>query len=124
MAAVTALASLAQGNQPSAAFSQALGASVLQQAAAALLPLGQNNVSLAAGMQLLQQVSLGRPLCFMADVDAAGLVNTSAAGGSSGSSQWQQQTGVGGLFDDCEGNEDQVLAGFMQKVGEAVEQLL
>eukprot|EP00775_Hariotina_reticulata_P006975 gene6975-7190_t len=43
MAAVTALASLAQGNQPSAAFSQALGATVLQQAAATLLPLGPNN---------------------------------------------------------------------------------
>lgn len=110
---LAALGTLAQGGTPDAAFSQAVGAAVLQQAAGALLPGLPNGISIAAGLQLLQQVSLGQPLCFMTDVDASSLVPTRAAASGSVSS------GTGGLFEDGE----EGLQAFLGQLEEAVEEL-
>lgn len=131
MSGLTALATLAQGGQPDAAFSRALGMAVLQQAATSLLPgLSSglpNGLSLAASLALMQSVSAGQPLCLMTEVDAAGLgasgAGAAAAGGvGAAEGQWRLGGGEGGLFE--EGEEGGVLAGFMSKLEEAVEQVL
>lgn len=128
MAGLTALATLAQGGQPDAAFSKALGMAVLQQAAGSLVPglaSGPNGLSLAASLELMQSVSAGQPLCLMTEVDAAGLGASSAAvaaGVGSGEGLWRLGGGEGSLFE--EGGEGGVLGEFMSKVEEAVEQLL
>jgi hypothetical protein len=123
LAGLAALGTLAQGGTPSAAFSQALGAAVLQQAAGSLLPgMLPNGLTAAAGLQLLQQVSAGQPLCYMTDVDASNLVSAggAAAGAGAGAAQGGWSSGVGGLFED---DEAAVQAWFTQ-LEEAVEQLL
>lgn len=128
MAGLSALATLAQGGQPDAAFSRALGMAVLQQAAGSLIPgltSGPNGLSLAASLELLQSVSAGQPMCLMTEVDAAGLGSSSvgvAAGGVSSGGAWGLGGGEGGLFE--EGEEGGVLGGFMSKLEEAVEQVL
>lgn len=132
MSGLTALATLAQGGQPDAAFSRALGMAVLQQAATSLLPgLSSglpNGLSLAASLELMQSVSAGQPLCLMTEVDAAGLgasgAGAAAAAGGVGAAegQWRLGGGEEGLFE--EGEEGGVLAGFMSKLEEAVEQVL
>lgn len=125
---LTALATLAQGGQPDAAFSRALGMAVLQQAATSLIPglgSGLNGLSLGASLELMQSVSAGQPLCLMTEVDAGGLGGSAvgvAAGGSAADGQWRLGGGEGGLFE--EGEEGGVLAGFMSKLEEAVEQVL
>jgi hypothetical protein len=124
LAGLAALGTLSQGGTPSAAFSQALGAAVLQQAAGSLLPgMLPNGLSAAAGLQLLQQVSAGQPLCYMTEVDATSLVSAGgvAAGGTAaggGAGGWGSS--AGGLFDD----EEAGVQAFFSQLEEAVEQLL
>lgn len=131
MSGLTALATLAQGGQPDAAFSRALGMAVLQQAATSLLPglsSGLNGLSLPASLALMQSVSAGQPLCLMTEVDAAGLgasgAGAAAAAGGVGAAegQWRLGGDDGGLFE--EGEEGGVVAAFMSKLEEAVEQVL
>jgi hypothetical protein len=119
LAGLAALGTLSQGGTPSAAFSQALGAAVLQQAAGSLLPgMLPNGLSAAAGLQLLQQVSAGQPLCYMTEVDATSLV--SAGGVAAGASAGGWGSSAGGLFDD----EEAGVQAFFSQLEEAVEQLL
>lgn len=128
MSGLTALATLAQGGQPDAAFSRALGMAVLQQAATSLVPgltSGPNGLSLAASLQLMQSVSAGQPLCLMTEVDVGGLGASAAgvaAGGAAAEGQWRLGGGEGGMFE--EGEEGGVLGGFFSKLEEAVEQVL
>ncbi|KAF8059999.1 hypothetical protein HT031_004937 [Scenedesmus sp. PABB004] len=100
---------------PDAAFAQAVGAAVLQQAAAALLPggLAPNGLNAGAALALLQQVSLGQPLCLMSEVDAAGLGSSSAAlAGAAGGASSE-------LFDEDEGAGP--LAGLLAQLDEALD---
>lgn len=130
---LTAFGTLAQGGQPDAAFSRALGMAVLQQAATSLLPglsSGPNGLSLAASLQLMQSVSAGQPLCLMTDVDvgslgAPGAATVGATGASAGvgDGQWRLGSGEGGLFEDGEAEEGGVLGGFMSKLEQAIEQV-
>jgi hypothetical protein len=120
LAGLAALGTLAQGGSPSAAFSQALGAAVLQQAAGSLLPgMLPNGLTAAAGLQLLQQVSAGQPLCYMTDMDASSLVSGGGVAAGAGAAGGLS-SGLGGLFED---DEAAVQAWFTQ-LEEAVEQLL
>eukprot|EP00878_Enallax_costatus_P002709 GHUV01002898.1.p1 GENE.GHUV01002898.1~~GHUV01002898.1.p1 ORF type:complete len:287 (+),score=89.13 GHUV01002898.1:3-863(+) len=124
-AGLAALSTLTnQGSNPSIAFQQAIGAAVLQQAATALLPNAPNGISLAAGLQLLQQVSLGQPLCFMTEVDVNSLVSTSGVGIGSANGSGAGFSGLGseglpGLFDDTEESTSQ---GLWSQVEDVVEQ--
>ncbi|KAF6255484.1 peptidase family S49-domain-containing protein [Scenedesmus sp. NREL 46B-D3] len=123
LAGLAALGTLSQGGTPSAAFSQALGAAVLQQAAGSLLPgMLPNGLSAAAGLQLLQQVSAGQPLCYMTDVDASSLVSAGgvAAGAGAAAFNGGVSSGVGGLFDD----DEAAVQAFFTQLEDAVEQLL
>jgi hypothetical protein len=123
LAGLAALGTLSQGGTPSAAFSQALGAAVLQQAAGSLLPgMLPNGLSAAAGLQLLQQVSAGQPLCYMTEVDATSLVSAggvAAGAGAAGRGGWSSSS-AGGLFDDDEAG----VQAFFSQLEEAVEQML
>lgn len=123
LSGLTALATLAQGGQPDAAFSRALGMAVVQQAATSLVPGltgGPNGLSVAAGLELLQSVSAGQPLCLMTEVDV-GSLGVSATGGAA-DGQWRLGGGEGGLFE--EGQEGGVLGDFASRIEEALEQLL
>jgi hypothetical protein len=124
MSGLSALATLAQGGQPDAAFSRALGLAVLQQAATSLLPglmTAPGGLSLAAGVQLLSSVSAGQPLCLMTDVDA-GALGASPVGSSGAAAAAGSYGGEGSLFDDAQ--EGGWLSGMASKVDEALEQLL
>ena len=126
MSGLTALATLAQGGQPDAAFSKALGTAVLQQAATSLLPgltAGPNGLSLAAGLELLQSVSAGQALCLMTDVDVGGLGSSVGVSGGAADGQWRLGGGAGGLFEE-DGEEGGVLGGFFSKLEEGLEQVL
>jgi protease-4 len=118
VAGLAAMSSIAQGTTPAAAFQQAVGAAVLQQTAAALLPTAPNGISLDAGMQLLQQVSAGQPLCFMTEVDVNSLGSSSS---SSSSNSGSPASGIPGLFDDVEEN---MVQGVLSQLGEVVDHWL
>lgn len=124
LAGLAALGSLAQGGTPSAAFSQALGAAVLQQAAGSLLPgMLPNGLTAAAGLQLLQQVSAGQPLCYMTEVDASSLVSAggvAVGAGAAGAAAGGLSSGLGGLFED----EEAPMQALFTQLEEAFEQLL
>jgi hypothetical protein len=125
LAGLAALGTLSQGGTPSAAFSQALGAAVLQQAAGSLLPgMLPNGLSAAAGLQLLQQVSAGQPLCYMSEVDATSLVSAggvaAGAGATAAAGAGGWSSSAGGLFDE----EEAGVQAFFSQLEEAVEQLL
>eukprot|EP00882_Tetradesmus_deserticola_P001055 GHRQ01001141.1.p1 GENE.GHRQ01001141.1~~GHRQ01001141.1.p1 ORF type:complete len:653 (+),score=373.33 GHRQ01001141.1:173-1960(+) len=125
LAGLAALGTLSQGGTLSAAFSQALGAAVLQQAAGSLLPgMLPNGLSAAAGLQLLQQVSAGQPLCYMTEVDATSLLSAggvaAGAGAGAAAASAGQSTAAGGLFDE----EEAGVQAFFTQVEDAVGQLL
>lgn len=124
MSGLAALATLAQGRQPDAAFSRALGMAVMQKAATSLLPGltgGPNGLSLSAGMELLQSVSAGQALCLMTDVDSSSL-GSSVSGGAAAAADWRLGGGEGSLFEEEAAGGP--LAGFFSKVEEVVEQVL
>jgi hypothetical protein len=124
LSGLAALAALAQGGQPDAAFSRALGLAVLQQAATSVLPgmvSGPNGLSLGAGMQLLQSVSAGQPLCLMTEVDVGALGGGAPAGAAAAGAV--VSSGAGGLFEE-EAVDGGLFGGVVAQLDEALEQLL
>ncbi len=76
----TAFAALAAGSSPAAALQQTLGLAALQS-----LVTAPNGLSIGALGQLFQQVTAGRPLCLMTEVDSGSLVGSVGVTSDAGS---------------------------------------